>query len=92
MRARIHTHTQYLQTHTHSQTLTHEQTHTHTHTCTHTVNEIVKRMTEIMCEILDVGICKLHVVEEGGKMVIRFCAYFFKFIHFSSYYVLLASC
>lgn len=33
------------------------------------VNEIIKRMNEVMCEILGVEICKLHLVEEGGKMV-----------------------
>jgi len=33
------------------------------------VNSVMKRMGDAMCEILDVEACKLHLVEEGGKIV-----------------------
>jgi transcriptional regulator with GAF, ATPase, and Fis domain len=31
------------------------------------LNDIVKRMGNVICELLDVELCKLHVVEDGGK-------------------------
>lgn len=33
------------------------------------VNEVVKQMGEVMCEIIGVEACKLYVVEEGGKIL-----------------------